>query len=127
MKQSKIKKIKIPVIPFTLEEVYSLYHYQAQDELWNRLRVWKASRDYAFIKSLDELIVKDYAGHNRVLSDQEKELKKAYLNWLCVGLESDKFKALDKIRLKDFRNLNSQSKEEYEEEIKDMLTHSGVL
>ena len=118
------KKTKIPAIPFTFEEVYALTQYQASasDELWNRFRVWKAGHDYVFIRSLSTLIIKDYAGHNWVLSTQEKELKKTYIDWL-VGLESDKFKALDNIKL-DHNNKVKKNEEEY---YNDMLTHSGVL
>lgn len=120
----------IPKIPFTLEEVYSLTERQASEELQNRLRVWKASKEYAFIKSLHDIIIKDYSGHNRKLSKQEGELRNRYINWLAVGLESDKFKALDNIRLKNANLIRREIKEDNDDEEsyhKDMLTHRGIL
>ena len=127
-KSAPRKKNKIPVIPFKLEEVYSLSHYQAPEELYNRLKVWKASNDYQFISSLQGIIIKDYSSHNKKLSRQENEIRNQYINWLAIGVESDKFKCLDKIRLKDYGNLNSKNEgEEEEEEINDMLKHGGVL
>lgn len=88
----------------------------------NRLRVWKAGKDYQFIKSLDELIIRSPAGKS---TKQEKELERAYVNWL-VSLESDQFKALDKVRIDDSR-LHLDREQQEEEEYKDMLTHSGIL
>ena len=125
-KQLKIKAI--PSVPFNMEEVYLLSHdRQAPAELYDKLIAWRASRDYEFIKSLENVIIKDYSRHNRRLSKQEKDLRNQYINWLAVGLEGDNFKVLGKIRLKDFGNLKSQNAGEEEEEIKDTLVHGGVL
>ena len=126
MNQQKIapkKKNKIPSIPFTMEEVYLLSHHNAPPELYDKLIAWRASHDYEFLKSLENVIIKDYSNHNKRLSKQEKELRSQYINWLAVGLEGDKFKALDKIRLKDFRSYVNEE----EEEIKDTLVHGGIL
>lgn len=121
------KKSKIPPIPFTLEEVYSLSHYEASDELWNRLKVWKASNNYQFIKSLSNLIIKDYTTRTRKLSKQEQDLKQAYIRWLSIGLDSDKFKALDNVKLRNNLGQAGRSATSNEEEYNDMLTHSGIL
>jgi hypothetical protein len=131
--QKRIKK-SIPTVPFTSEEVYLLIERQASEELYNRLRVWKASKEYAFIKSLSNLMVlNNQPGHNRKLSKQERELRNQYFNWLSSSsLESDKFKSLDNVRLRQNnivirQKVKEQQEEDEEDYHKDTLTHSGIL
>jgi hypothetical protein len=124
------KKVKtIPSVPFNTNEVYLLSQYEASEELQNRLRVWKASREYQFIKSLENIIIRDYSNHNKKLSKQEREFKNQYINWLAVGLESEKFKSLDNIRLRNNNLIQQQQpqQEDNEDYHKDMLTHRGIL
>jgi hypothetical protein len=109
-----------------MDEVYLLSHQQAPAELYDKLIAWRASYNYEFIKSLENVIIKDYSSINKKLSKQENELRKQYISWLAIGLEGDKFKALDNVRLKSIRSDNNVEEGE-EEEVNDMLVHGGVL
>jgi hypothetical protein len=117
-----------------MDEVYLLSHHQAPAELYDKLIAWRASYNYEFIKSLENVIIKDYSSINKKLSKQENELRKQYINWLAVGLEGDKFKTLDNVRLnlarrqqRQAQNDDDENESYHDKHHMDMLTHRGIL
>ena len=73
--------------------------------------VWK-STEYLNIKHVEDVII---SGKNNDLSIHQKELKKRYFDWL-VSIESDKFRALESVRLPINLASNHRDDEESREE-----------
>jgi hypothetical protein len=93
-RRSRRIKSEIPLIPFEYFEIQSLVNGIASNDLYHKFMVWK-STEYMNIKHVEDAII---SGKNNDLSIHQKELKKRYFDWL-VSIESDKFRALESVRL----------------------------
>jgi hypothetical protein len=93
-KRSRRIQSAIPSIPFDYSEIQSLVAGIASNGLLQRFIIWKAN-EFQTIKQIEDVII---SGKNNDLSIHQKELKKRYFDWL-VSIESDKFRALESVRL----------------------------
>ena len=93
-RRSRRIKSEIPLIPYEYFELQSLVNGIASSDLYQKFMVWK-STEYLSIKHVEDVII---SGKNNDLSIHQKELKKRYFDWL-VSIESDKFRALESVRL----------------------------
>ena len=93
-RRSRRIKSEIPSIPFEYFEIQSLVNGIASSDLYQRFMVWK-STEYLNIKHVEDVII---SGKNNDSSIHQKELRKQYFDWL-VSIESDKFRALESVRL----------------------------
>ena len=109
-KRSRIQSA-IPSIPFDYSEIQSLVAGIASNGLLQRFIIWKTS-EYQTIKKIEDVII---SGKNNDLSIRQKELKKRYFDWL-VSIESDKFRALESVRLPINLTSNHRDDEESREE-----------
>ena len=110
-KRSRRIQSAIPSIPFDYSEIQSLVAGIASNGLLQRFIIWKAS-EYQTIKQIEDVII---SGKNNDLSIRQKELKKRYFDWL-VSIESDKFRALESVRLPIDLASNHRDDEESHEE-----------
>ncbi|MGC2386543.1 MAG: hypothetical protein WA460_05645 [Nitrososphaeraceae archaeon] len=110
-KRSRRIQSAIPSIPFDYSEIQSLVAGIASNGLLQRFIIWKAS-EYQTIKKIEDVII---SGKNNDLSIRQKELKKRYFDWL-VSIESDKFRALESVRLPINLTSNHRDDEESREE-----------
>ena len=110
-KRSRRIQSAIPSIPFDYSEIQSLVAGIASNGLLQRFIIWKAS-EYQTIKQIEDVII---SGKNNDLSIRQKELKKRYFDWL-VSIESDKFRALESVRLPIDLASNHKDDEESHEE-----------
>ena len=110
-KRSRRIQSAIPSIPFDYSEIQSLVAGIASNGLLQRFIIWKAS-EYQTIKQIEDVII---SGKNNDLSIRQKELKKRYFDWL-VSIESDKFRALESVRLPINLASNHRDDEESREE-----------
>ena len=101
----------IPSIPFDYSEIQSLVDGIASSDLYQKFMVWK-STEFLNIKHVEDVII---SGRNNDLSIHQKELKKRYFDWL-VSIESDKFRALESVRLPINLASNHRDDEENHEE-----------
>jgi hypothetical protein len=111
-KRSRRIQSAIPSIPFDYSEIQSLVAGIASNGLLQRFIIWKAS-EYQTIKQIEDVII---SGKNNDLSIHQKELKKRYFDWL-VSIESDKFRALESVRLPINLASNHRDDEESHEEV----------
>ena len=93
-KRSRRIQSAIPSIPFDYSEIQSLVAGIASNGLLQRFIIWKAS-EYQTIKQIEDVII---SGKNNDSSIHQTELRKRYFDWL-VSIESDKFRALESVRL----------------------------
>ena len=93
-RRSRRIKSEIPLIPFEYFEIQSLVNGIASSDLYQKFMVWK-STEYLNIKYVEDVII---GGKNNDSSINQKELRKQYFDWL-VSIESDKFRALESVRL----------------------------
>jgi hypothetical protein len=109
-------KSEIPIIPFEYFEIQSLVNGIASSDLYQKFIVWK-STEYLSIKHVEDVII---SGKNNDLSIPQKELKKRYFDWL-VSIESDKFRALESVRLPinlaNFHKDNVEESDDREQEL----------
>jgi hypothetical protein len=110
-RRSRRIKSEIPLIPFEYFEIQSLVNGIASNDLYQKFMVWK-STEYLNIKYVEDVII---SGKNNDLSIHQKELKKRYFDWL-VSIESDKFRALESVRLPINLASNQRDDEESHEE-----------
>ena len=110
-RRSRRIKSEIPLIPFEYFEIQSLVNGIASSDLYQKFMVWK-STEYLSIKHVEDVII---SGKNNDLSIHQKELKKRYFDWL-VSIESDKFRALESVRLPINLASNHRDDEESREE-----------
>ena len=110
-KRSRRIQSAIPSIPFDYSEIQSLVAGIASNGLLQRFIIWKAS-EYQTIKKIEDVII---SGKNNDLSIRQKELKKRYFDWLG-SIESDKFRALESVRLPIDLASNHRDDEESREE-----------
>ena len=110
-KRSRRIQSAIPSIPFDYSEIQSLVAGIASNGLLQRFIIWKAS-EFQTIKQIEDVII---SGKNNDLSMHQKELKKRYFDWL-VSIESDKFRALESVRLPINLASNHRDDEESREE-----------
>jgi hypothetical protein len=110
-RRSRRIKSEIPLIPFEYFEIQSLVNGIASSDLYQKFMVWK-STEYLNIKHVEDVII---SGKNNDLSIHQKELKKRYFDWL-VSIESDKFRALESVRLPINLASNHRDDEESHEE-----------
>jgi hypothetical protein len=93
-KRSRRIQSAISSIPFDYSEIQSLVNGIASSDLYQKFMIWK-STEYLNIKHVEDFII---SGKNNDLSIHQKELKKRYFDWL-VSIESDRFRALESVRL----------------------------
>ena len=110
-KRSRRIQSAIPSIPFDYSEIQSLVAGIASNGLLQRFIIWK-DNEYQTIKKIEDVII---SGKNNDLSIRQKELKKRYFDWL-VSIESDKFRALESVRLPINLESNHRDDEESREE-----------
>ena len=110
-KRSRRIQSAIPSIPFDYSEIQSLVAGIASNGLLQRFIIWKTS-EYQTIKQIEDVII---SGKNNDLSIRQKELKNRYFDWL-VSIESDKFRALESVRLPIDLASNHRDDEESHEE-----------
>ena len=110
-KRSRRIQSAIPSIPFDYSEIQSLVAGIASNGLLQRFIIWKAS-EYQTIKQIEDVII---SGKNNDSSIHQTELRKRYFDWL-VSIESDKFRALESVRLPITLASNHRDAEENHEE-----------
>ena len=110
-KRSRRIQSAIPSIPFDYCEIQSLVAGIASNGLLQRFIIWKAS-EYQTIKQIEDMII---SGKNHDSSIHQTELRQRYFDWL-VSIESDKFRALESVRLPINLASNHRDDEESREE-----------
>ena len=93
-RRRRIQSDAIPSIPFEYLEIQTLVNGIASSDLYQRFMVWK-STEYLNIKQVEDMII---SAKNNDSSIHLKELRSQYFDWL-VSIESDKFRALESIRM----------------------------